>query len=308
MLLRDCYEGYWLERKRNFSKWTYVSYERTLRYFAAFLGEDVHIEKLTVADVRRFLNHLADTGISDKTLYNHWIALSSLYTWLEGELSIPHIIRGKVQAPGYIKRTPKPYSEAEIRELLHALCYCKPHITRNGKHVARTRPTAYRDVSMVLTFLDSGLRISELCAMQVKHYNKTQGYLVAHVTKNMQQERVVYLGDTAKKALWRYLATRDSPSMDEPLYCVRRGAAMKPRNFLAIIKNAAERAEIPSATVHRLRHTAATNLLKNGLNVFELQAILGHSTLEMSRRYAQIAQMDLATSQRRASVTDNWRL
>ena len=122
------------------------------------------------------------------------------------------------------------------------------------------------------------------------------------------KERTVFLGKSVAKAIWRYLADRSHAVDAQPLFATRDGVHIHPNNLLQLIKRLADRANVPRATVHRFRHTFAINFLRNGGNVLELKALLGHSELDMVEHYAQLAQVDLAEAQKRASPADNWRL
>ena len=74
------------------------------------------------------------------------------------------------------------------------------------------------------------------------------------------------------------------------------------------IRDRGARANVAGAGAHRFRHTFAINFLRNGGNLLALQDILGHSTLTMVRRYARLAEVDIAAAQRGASPADRWRL
>src|SRR5690606_13692895 len=101
-----------------FSDKTTPGYRRTFERFIAFMG-DCDIEAVTSADIRRFLQHLKqDYGLGRRTVSDAWVPLSSLWTWAEAELEIPHIIRGKVKRPPFTKQVIQPFDEQDIRKLL----------------------------------------------------------------------------------------------------------------------------------------------------------------------------------------------
>ena len=75
-----------------------------------------------------------------------------------------------------------------------------------------------------------------------------------------------------------------------------------------LLHNLGERAGIGSVHLHQLRHTFATEFLRNGGNLLALQRMLGHSSLDMVRRYAMIVDADLAHAQETGSPADKWRL
>ncbi len=109
-------EGYWLARRRDFGTNTVNDYPLTFRRLTEFIGKTREVKDITSEDVNRFLNHPRDDPeLGQKTILNHWrettpyvIALSSLWTWIERDLGLPHIIRGKVNRPRPRRRLYQP--------------------------------------------------------------------------------------------------------------------------------------------------------------------------------------------------------
>ncbi len=175
------------------------------------------------------------------------------------------------------------------------------------------RPTANRDQAILLTLLDSGIRASEFSALRVDDFEAKRGKLeIRHGVEGGAKGgkgRVVYLGKTARHAVWRYLAEReDGEEPNAPLFTVRRGRAFNPGTLRHLIKNTAARAGVKKAYPHKFRHTFAITYLRSGGDVFTLQSLLGHGSLDMVRHYARIAQVDIEQAHRKASPVDNWRL
>ena len=317
MTFSDVVEGYWLARKRDFSPATVDQYSRVFTQFEAYLRTHgaPEFEAITANHVRGFLNDLADQELSKKSVANAWITLSSLWTWASQEMDVEHIIRGRVQRPNYNRQQPEPYTESEVRKMLDACDSTAEWRTLPGTFTQRS--TAKRDRAIILVLLDTGLRASELCKLRVDDYDKKTGRLVVRQGKGGKQ-RSVYIGYTARQALWRYHQERMQRRREatgsntiagvEPLFPTSSNHPMARDNLLHLVQRIAQRAGVKNANLHRFRHTFAINFLRNGGNVYALQELLGHSDLETCRVYLKLVDKDLRAAIAAASPADTWRL
>jgi len=145
----------------------------------------------------------------------------------------------------------------------------------------------YRNKAILYMFLDTGLRLSELAGLQMSDINIERG--IIKVMGKGNKERLVRVGLKTQKALWNYLSRRNSE-----LTHVWIGLDNEPFTATGIaqmIRNLGKRLGI-KLSPHRLRHSFAISFLRNGANPFELQIALGHTTLEMTRRYTQALGFD----------------
>jgi len=175
------------------------------------------------------------------------------------------------------------------------------------------RATGFRDKAMILVLLDTGLRASELCSLLIGDYEAQTGKVqIRHGVgggAKGKKGRTVYLGKTARKALWRYLVDReDGEDPDAPLFLGRYSRPLNRDALRQVIASLGEKASINKAYPHRFRHTFAITYLRSGGDLFSLQRLLGHATLEMVQHYARLADIDVEQAHRRASPADNWRL
>lgn len=308
MRLTSAIEGYWLARRRDLSQNTINDYRRTYARFLPFVGTGRNIADITTADIHAYLNHLTDElHLAPHTVRNHWIALSALWTWAENELAIPHVLRNKVSVPRVPRVNIEPFSQDDLRKLLSACDHNTPYDRRWTHNIRSLRPTGLRDRALILALVDTGIRASELCDLTLADLNTANGQLTIQRGKG-KKPRIVFLGDTARKALWRYLATRPEAAGADPLFASRTNHRLDRTNVRHILARIGQRAQVPGAHPHRFRHTYAINFLRNGGNPIELQELLGHSTMETVRIYARLAEIDLQRAQKRASPADHWRL
>ncbi|HUB20590.1 MAG TPA: site-specific integrase [Acidobacteriaceae bacterium] len=157
---------------------------------------------------------------------------------------------------------------------------------------------------LVLFLLDTGCRISELLTLHVSEIDFEN--LLVKLDGKGRKERVVPITFELRKALYRYC--RDfQRKPDALLFATRGGTILSRRNVLRRVKRLCTYLGFtpPARTLHCFRHTFAVNYLRRGGSVFHLQKMLGHSTLEMTRRYANLVTADLQAVHERLSLLSN---
>lgn len=305
MKLSEALQGYWLTRRRYLADDTKRNYTNGFKKLTAYLG-DPDFDSITTADIQGFLNGESERGVSERTIYDTWVIVSALWTWANKELSVPHIVRGKIPMPSFKKPSIVPFTEDEIKAMIRAAEWTTNWNGKLGKPTRSKRPTAKRDRAIILTLLDTGMRSSELCALQVQDFNQEQGRLFIRHGKG-DKERYVYMGERAQKAIWLYNLDRELKPTDI-LFATKTKNRLNRDNLRHTLQSIAAVAGVEDVFTHRFRHTFAITFLRNGGNVFELQRILGHEELDTVQVYLAIAQVDIATAQRNHSPADNWRL
>ena len=164
-----------------------------------------------------------------------------------------------------------------------------------------------RNRAVLLLFLDTGLRLSELAGIQLKDLDFDRE--TVRIMGKGAKERLVRVGKTTQKALLRYLLMRTD--MHPCLWVTEERRPMMCRGIQIMVRKLCARANIIDAKPgpHTFRHTAAINYLRNGGDEFTLQIMLGHSTLQMTRRYvSSLGTEDMIRVHKKASPVDNMRL
>ncbi|MCL0053104.1 tyrosine-type recombinase/integrase [Dehalococcoidales bacterium] len=157
-----------------------------------------------------------------------------------------------------------------------------------------------RDYAILILLLDTGLRCSELTSFQLNDINIENGYL--KVMGKGGKERIVPFGASAQKALLRYLLHfRPEPFNPavQNFFLTLDGKPLTKNSVKMIFRRIAKKSGIKRLHPHLCRHTFATNYLINGGDVFSLQQILGHTTLEMVRRYVTLASAHVTVQHRK---------
>jgi len=154
---------------------------------------------------------------------------------------------------------------------------------------------------LVLFMLDTGCRIGE--ALSVKIRDVDMDNLLVSLNGKGEKQRVVPFSFALRKALYRFIQAF-TLKPDWLLFAVSSGVALGRDNVLRDVKLLCKRLGFtaPARTLHAFRHTFAVNYLRRGGSVFHLQKVLGHSSLEMTRRYANLVTTDLQAVHERLSL------
>jgi integrase/recombinase XerD len=301
---------------------TIESYELILNKWLEWNG-DVLITKIKSQNITCYLNWLRNdyvpqriTGkthpLSPKTIRNIFICLSSFFSWASIEFQIDSPIKN-VPPPKFSIKEIIPFSKDDIDKILRACVYSREADTVIRKKYSMRRPTANRDRALIMALLDTGLRASELCALRICDLDiKTGRIEVRHGVGGGAKGgkgRSVYVGKTTRRAIWRYLSGRDDQNeISSPLFLVEGIRRFNPDSLRHLIVRLATKSGVQDAHPHRFRHSFAIIYLRSGGDIFTLQELLGHRSLEMVRHYSHIAQLDIQEAFQRASPVDNLRL
>jgi len=282
------------KRAQRLSEHTLSDYNNTFRKFSSFLGKDPRVDKITSTSIAQFLANM--NGVSKKTTLNYHTGLSSLWNYLVKLGYVKqHVVR-LVDPPRPEDKLIVPFDRQEIVDLLAK--------TENTKAAVRNR-------AIILLLLDTGIRASELCSLRVKDIDLEKRKIRAFGKGS--KERSIPFHISTQKALEIYFDIRKLKGYNkrnEPVFMTyyRIPSQLDRIDLLHVLGKIGERAEVASCHPHRFRHTFAIQFLRNGGNIYTLQALLGHTTLDMVKRYLAIAQTDLDGDHEKASPVKIWNL
>lgn len=278
-----------LSLERRLSPRTVEAYRDDLAGLAAFLGRGgADLRTAIHGQLRRWLAHLATRGYARSSIARKAAAARSFYRYA--------VRRGHVAAsPASVLASPK----VPLR---------LPSVLKVGEAaglVSAPDPIdewALRDRAVLELLYASGLRVSELCGLQVADADLDVGRV--RVVGKGDKEREVPVGDIARDAVRAYLTDSRpivAPEGETALFFNRRGKRLSPRDVRSIVEK--YRRRIPAGrrvTPHTLRHSFATHLMEGGADIRAVQEMLGHASLSTTQRYTHVSRAALFGAHRRS--------
>jgi site-specific recombinase XerD len=245
------------------------------------LGADRALDALTPNELRAWLLTLRET-LSPISVAGYVRGLKAFGNWCATEeLAAARALRA-LRRPQVPHKLVEPLDDGGVRRMLDA--------------------ASIRDRAIVLLMLDTGLRLSEVAGLR-RGDLRPDG--TVKVLGKGARERIVPVGHVARQALVRHLRQERPAGAGAPIFRSRRGGPLGWRGIQQVFMRLKARAGIPGrCSPHTLRHTFAHAYLVNGGDVFSLQRMLGHTTLDMVKRYVALAEGDLVARHRAASPAD----
>lgn len=220
------------------------------------------IEAVTSIDIKHWLA-IKQNEISLRTCENYRSYLYSFFGWLTREDMIDKNPMLKVNVIKFEKKLKKTFSKVEIEKL--------------SKSCSKTRDRAIFEI-----LLATGIRVSELCNTNISDVDFEDRTITIHKTKS-KVERIVFLNDTAKYYLEKYLSKRNDDL--SPVFISNKKCRWNPSSIERRLKKLGEIAKVTNVRPHRFRHTFATTMHQKGMSIRSIQQLLGHADINMTVKY-----------------------
>ena len=287
MLIQNCMEDYinYIEMVKGLSPGTIKRYEEELNLFLYFLKEKgfpLQVEEITIQHLREYLVYMKrERNNSPVTIKNKIAIIKIFFEFLcqEGIYGLNHNPSLRLSNIKVDRKLPQILSLEESSKFLI--------------NIKKVSSFPERDFAMFLLFLHTGCRLNELKELTLSSINLKEQHVRFWGKGN--KERAVPLLDESIKALEEYLKKRKPLVDTDILFLSMKGYPLSKAGIQSIFKELAKKTGIyrEGLSIHKLRHTCLTLLLKQGVDLRTLQEIAGHASISTTQIYTHIAQTDL---------------
>lgn len=274
MTIRECIDDFLIEQQvRGNSPKTQKHYFRCLGLFERFQSpKNPDISAVSVSDCKAYYIHLSNRNVSSVTVQTYIRALRAFLSWCYLEGYISENIPKKFRLPKAQKKKIDILTDSEVEQLFRCL---------SGRDFI-----SVRNYCIVALMIDSGLRLNEVVTIRRDKIHIAEGYAIVNGKGN--KERFVPLGLNSKRALLRYCAIVPNKEKETPLFVKDTLIPIKESTVKQLFRKLKSRSGIPRLHPHLLRHTFATRYIERGGDIYSLQSILGHTSIEMVKKYVHL--------------------
>lgn len=267
-----------LEVERGLSENTIEAYGRDLEAFCEFLAElgIKTFEEIKRTCINRYIKQLHDENYTPASITRKIAAIRGWFRWLLANEVISQDPSLSIELPKLSKRLPKVVSVTEIEKIL-------------SNHLNETE-------SVVMELLyGAGLRVSELVGLEIPNIDLDSRYV--RCFGKGSKERIIPIGEKAKKSIKNYLKIRDFYLKKYKLATKRllikeNGKLMTRQDIYVFIRKQGEILQ-KHISPHTMRHSFATHMLENGADLRVVQELLGHSDVSTTQLYTHVSKKRL---------------
>ncbi len=284
--LNQCGDAFIYDRQaQNLADGTIRFYETKMKLFIGFLDSlgICKITDLTPQTIRSYLVYLEEKGHNPGGIHAAYRTVKTFLNWWEAEAE-PQNWRNpikKIRAPKVPVEILEPVKPNEALKLL-SVCDTKTFL-------------GLRDCAIILTLMDTGVRASELVSMTRKDIDLSKGKIVIRKGKG-NKFRIVFISEKTQQVIKRYLEERtDFKSF---LWITNKGTQLTYSGLRQIIRRRSKDADINPPSLHSFRRYFALQMLRNGVDIFSLQKLMGHADIQILRRYLQQTEEDIRSAHR----------
>ena len=252
----------------------------------------VEFNQLEIEHIRSWLANLQSTGIARATLTRRIVSIRAFTNWAAANGWLTSDLGANLAIPKPHRVLPEVLNVNEAATVIKSL----------EVRVAE-EPTAlnYRDLAILEVLYGSGIRVSELCGLDLGDIDNSRNTL--NVIGKASKQRVVPLGIPAMTALSNYLKNGRGEFVNQlsqsAVFLGSRGKRIDQRTVRQIVYEAMK-AVGASMGPHGLRHSAATHLLEGGADLRTVQEILGHASLATTQIYTHVSPERLQSAYKQA--------
>lgn len=257
---------------------TVMSYKRDLKKLTGFLQEQgiTNFTQVNQTNLNSYILYLEKNKFTPATVSRNIASIKAFYHFMFKERMVEEDISDILHAPKIEKKMPGIMSMDQVTKLL--------------EQPSGDIPKELRDRAMLELLYATGIRVSELIALQLSDINLQMGFLIC---RDGSKERVIPFGNKARAALIAYLESARGAMVqsneEESLFVNCFGQPMSRQGFWKLIKYYGAKAGIEEEiTPHTLRHSFAAHLVENGADLKSVQEMLGHSDIATTQIYANM--------------------
>lgn len=279
-----------LTHERNLSAHTVRAYLGDLRQLAEHLHRlgAADFAAVSLRDLRSWLANQTSRGQGRTTVQRRVSAVRVFFAWLHRTGRTERDPAATLKAPKTGRRLPHAPTATAVKQML-------------DEPIDPDDPVAVRDWAMLELLYATGMRVSELCGLDLSALDDSHG--VIRVLGKGNKERTVPMGGPARSALAAWLLTRGQLATGESgpaVFVGERGGRIDPRVVRRIVHRRAATTGAPDVAPHDLRHAMATHLLEGGADLRAVQEVLGHASLATTQIYTQVTSERLRAAFRQA--------